>query len=103
MKKILHLDFTNIKDIPQYKIVDSQKESEENKKIISFNVMIMEGQYKDTKINFLKVSYKNSHVDFRVYYDAIFDNGIKITNNQCEDHLNDICGNIALRELVKIS
>lgn len=103
MKKILHIDFTTIKDIPQYEIVDSQKESEENKKIISFNVIIVEGRYKDTLINFLKVSYKNSHVDFRVCFDTIFENGIKITNNQCEDHLNDICGNIALRELVKIS
>jgi len=104
MKNILQVNYAILNDnIPLYKIVDSKKESEENKKLLSFNAIILEGQFKDTIINFLKVSYKKSHVDFRTFYENIYYNGIKTTEDQYEAQLNVLSSNIALRELSKTS
>lgn len=103
MKKILQMNYENIKDIPKYKIVELKDDFTENKILISFTALITEGQFKDTEIEYLYVSYKEKHVDLRTFYNKIMKDGIEKSNKLCEAYLNAISSNIALREITKIS
>lgn len=97
MKRILQMSFADVNDKHSVKNVNVKNILLENKKLVSFSAIILEGVYKNTKIDFSYIDYNGSHVDFRTSYKKIFKNDVEYDHFQCDNELNNISSLVALK------